>query len=85
MDRTRVSPARPRTDVEGDVAILRFLERHDFPAERLAVDDAVSDVDGSSLLVTRFVPNRPFTEVSQKLGMMGDLLGCLQRCHSTSP
>jgi hypothetical protein len=40
-------PARPRAGVEGDAAILRFLERHDYPAERLAVDDAVSDFDGS--------------------------------------
>ncbi len=30
-------PARPRSGVEGDAAILRFLERQDYPAERLAV------------------------------------------------
>ena len=70
-------PARPKSGVEGDAAILRFLERHHFPAERLAVDDAVSDFDGSTVLVTRFVENRPFPEVSEKLGMMGDLLGRL--------
>src|ERR1700693_561053 len=29
-------PARPRAGVEGDAAILRFLEQQDFPAERLA-------------------------------------------------
>src|SRR5579871_1688709 len=34
-------PARPKAGVEGDAAILRFLERHDYPAERLALDDAV--------------------------------------------
>lgn len=70
-------PARPRTGAEGDAAILRFLERHDFPAERLAVDDAVTDVDGSTVLVTRFVEHRPFPDVGTKLGMMGDLLGRL--------
>ena len=70
-------PARPRSGVEGDAKILRFLERHDFPAERLAVDDAVSDFGGSSLLVTRFVESRPFPNVATKLGMMGDLLGRL--------
>jgi hypothetical protein len=48
-------PARPVAGVEGDAAILRFLERQDYPAERLAVDDAVSDFDGSAILVTRFV------------------------------
>ena len=48
-------PARPRAGVEGDAAILRFLERQGYPAERLAVDDAVSDFDGSAVLVTRFM------------------------------
>src|SRR3984885_5334824 len=28
-------PARPRSGVEGDAAILRFLERQDYPAGRL--------------------------------------------------
>ncbi|MQA00185.1 MAG: phosphotransferase [Dehalococcoidia bacterium] len=70
-------PARPRAGVEADAAILRFLARHDYPAERLAVEDAVSDFDGSSVLVTRFVASRPFPGVSEKLGMMGDLLGRL--------
>lgn len=70
-------PARPRSGVEGDATILRFLQAHDFPAERLAVENAVSDFGRSSLLVTRFVPNKPFPEVSEKLGMMGDLLGRL--------
>ncbi|MGB3306070.1 MAG: phosphotransferase [Thermomicrobiales bacterium] len=70
-------PARPKSGVEGDAAILRFLERQDFPAERLAVDDAVSDFAGSTVLVTRFVPSRPFPDVGEKLGMMGDLLGRL--------
>jgi hypothetical protein len=46
-------PARPRANVEGDAAILRFLEHQDDPAERLALDDAVSDFDGSAVLVTR--------------------------------
>ncbi|HEX3715097.1 MAG TPA: hypothetical protein VHV09_20050, partial [Trebonia sp.] len=42
-------PARPRAGVDGDAAILRFLERQDYPAERLAADDAVSDFDGSAV------------------------------------
>jgi hypothetical protein len=48
-------PARPRAGVEGDAAILRVLEHQGYPAERLAVDDPVSDFDGSAVLVTRFV------------------------------
>ena len=75
-------PARPRVGVEGDAAILKFLERQDFPAERLAVDDAVSEFDGSSVLVTRFVNGGPLPGSSEKFGMMGDLLG---RLHALAP
>lgn len=70
-------PARPRAGVEGDAAILRFLERQEYPAERLAVDDAVSDFEGSAVLVTRFVNGKPLPEGSEKMGMMADLLGRL--------
>jgi Ser/Thr protein kinase RdoA (MazF antagonist) len=76
-------PARPRAGVEGDAAILRFLERQDYPAERLAVDDAVSAFDGSSVLVTQFVTGRLLPspavgpEGSEKFAIMGDLLGRL--------
>jgi Ser/Thr protein kinase RdoA (MazF antagonist) len=70
-------PARPRASVEGDAAILRFLQRHDFPAERLAVDDAVSDFDGSAVLVTRFVEGVPLPDGAEKFAIMGDLLGRL--------
>ena len=76
-------PARPRAGVEGDAAILRFLERQDFPAERLAIDDAVSVVDGSSVLVTQFVTGQllPSPAVgpagSEKFAIMGALLGRL--------
>ena len=76
-------PARPRTGVEGDAAILRFLERQAYPAERPATDDPVSDFDGSSVLVTRFVPGRLLPspavgpEGTEKFAIMGDLLGRL--------
>ena len=70
-------PARPRAGVEGDAAILRFLERQDYPAERLAVDDAVSDFDGSAVLVTRFVAGVPLPDGAAKFAMMGELLGRL--------
>jgi Ser/Thr protein kinase RdoA (MazF antagonist) len=69
--------ARPRLGVEGDAAILRFLERHDYPAERLAVDDAVSDLDGSAVLVTRFIEGVQLPDGAAKFAMMGDLLGRL--------
>ncbi len=70
-------PARPRSGVEGDAAILRFLEREHYPAERLAVDDAVSDLDGGAVLVTRFVEGDRLPDGAEKFAMMGDLLGRL--------
>jgi len=70
-------PARPRGGVEGDAAILRFLERQDYPAERLAVSDAVSDFDGSTVLVTRFVEGGRLPDGAAKFAMMGELLGRL--------
>jgi Ser/Thr protein kinase RdoA (MazF antagonist) len=70
-------PARPRAGVEGDAAILRFLERQGYPAERLAADDAVSDFDGSAVLVTRFVEGVQPPDGAAKFAMMGELLGRL--------
>jgi Ser/Thr protein kinase RdoA (MazF antagonist) len=73
-------PARPRAGVEGDAAVLGFLERQGYPAERLAVEDAVSDFDGGAVLVTRFVegPTLPDgAEFVEQFAIMGDLLGRL--------
>jgi len=70
-------PARPRAGAEGDAAILRFLERQDYPAERLAADDAVSDFDGGAVLVTRFVDGVQLPDDAAKFAMMGELLGRL--------
>jgi len=70
-------PARPRGGAEGDAAILRFLEQRDYPAERLAVDDPVSDFDGSAVLVTRFVEGVRLPDGAAKFAMMGELLGRL--------
>ncbi len=69
--------ARPRSGVEGDAAILRFLERQGYPAERLAVDDAVFDLDGGAVLVTRFVEGEQLPDGPEKFAVMGDLLGRL--------
>ena len=70
-------PARPRAGVEGDAAILRFLERQGYPAERLAVDDPVSDFDGSAVLLTRLVEGVGLPDGVNKFSMMGELLGRL--------
>lgn len=70
-------PARPRRGVEGDAAILRYLERQGYPSERLPVEDAVSDLDGSTVLVTWFVEGEALPDRPEKFAMMGDLLGRL--------
>jgi Ser/Thr protein kinase RdoA (MazF antagonist) len=69
-------PARPRTGVDGDAEVLRFLERHDYPAERLAADDGVSDFEGSPVLVTKFADYMPLPQALWG-ATMGDLLGRL--------
>ncbi len=70
-------PARPRAGVEGDAAILAFLEQREYPSERLAVDDAISNFDGASVLVTEFVRGESLPAGSEKFAMMGELLGRL--------
>ena len=81
-------PARPRAGVEGDAAILRFLEGQDYPAERLATDDAVSAFDGSSVLVTQFIPGPLLASPAvgsqgrMKFAIMANLLG---RLHALPP
>lgn len=76
----RVFPAaRPISAVEGDAEILRFLEKHEFPAERCAQAEAVSELDRRGVLVTECVPGlNGRSDVSgETLFALGDLLGRL--------
>ncbi|HTX10739.1 MAG TPA: phosphotransferase [Solirubrobacteraceae bacterium] len=70
-------PARPRVGVEGDAAILGFLERHGYPGERLAAEPAVSDFGGGAVLVTQFVDGGQLPAGAEKFAIMGELLGRL--------
>src|SRR3954468_8383646 len=70
-------PARPPAGAGGDAAILRFLARHDYPAERLAVDDAVSDFAGSSVLVTELIHGEHIPPFTNNMPVMAGLLGRL--------
>ena len=70
-------PARPRAGAEGDAAIMRFLARHDYPAERVAVYDAVSDFEGASVLVTEFIHGEHIPPFTDNMTVMADLLGRL--------
>ena len=84
IDRNDGSPwvARPFLPL-GHVLVLRATPRSwdswsgDYPAERLAVEDAVSDFDGSAVLVTGSSKASSFQMVPRKFAMMGDLLGQL--------
>lgn len=75
-------PGRPRAGAEGDAAVLRFLTRHGYPAERLAVDDAVSDLEGSSVLVTELIHGEHIPPFTDNMTVMADLLG---RLHALPP
>ncbi|MEN3272171.1 MAG: hypothetical protein V7636_932, partial [Actinomycetota bacterium] len=70
-------PARPRSGAEGDAAVLRFLARHEYPAERLAVDDAVSELEDSSVLVTELIHGEHIPPRTDNMTVMADLLGRL--------
>jgi Ser/Thr protein kinase RdoA (MazF antagonist) len=76
-------PNRPRAAVEGDAAVLRFLEGGGYPAERPAVGDAVSEHEGGAVLVTRFVDGAPLPPGPAKFAMLGGLLGRLHALPRT--
>jgi len=56
----RLFPAvRPRARVDEDAAILRLLAARDYPAERVAAEHPVSQLEGQPLLVTEHVDGVP--------------------------
>jgi Ser/Thr protein kinase RdoA (MazF antagonist) len=76
-------PSRPRSEVEGDAELLRFLETNDFPAERVIPDgDPVStldDPDAHTVLLTDLIPgaNCRGDTSPATMGRIGALLGQL--------
>lgn len=82
----RVFPRiRPLSAAEGDAEILRFVQRHAFPAER-CVDNPVSSLDGSAVLVTEFVRGRNARGEKDPalLRLMGELLATLHSLPTDS-
>jgi Ser/Thr protein kinase RdoA (MazF antagonist) len=80
----RVFPAaRPASGAAGDAELLRFVSEGDFPAERCAVADPVSELDGQRVLVTEYVAGVPRAgrraAVARAGGLrrLGELLGVL--------
>ncbi len=84
------SPSDGVARVEEDADILRFLATQGFPAERVAQDDAVSEVDGAAVLVTEFIRGgRPTDAVGRILSPavtqeLASLLGRLHALPATS-
>jgi hypothetical protein len=84
---TRLFPAvRAMERTVGVGEILDFLAGSDFPAERCAAPDAVSELDGQCVLVTEYVSEVPRDrrrETIRGLGgvrSLGEMLGRLAPC-----
>ncbi len=76
----RVFPAKRSVEqVEGDVAILQFLEQQSFPAERCATDSPVSILYGRAILVTQYVEGIMASESKFSLSAPGEMLARLNR------
>jgi Ser/Thr protein kinase RdoA (MazF antagonist) len=72
----RVFPAGRRAAVEGDVEILRWLASQDYPAERCATEDPVSELeDGRVVLVTEAVPFVPRAQRRSAIKDAGGIRG----------
>jgi hypothetical protein len=71
--------------VAGDAAILRYLAAHEFPAERCAADEPVSDLDGRSVLVTGWadpVPRQQRWDAIRAAAGLSHLGALLGRLHT---
>jgi Ser/Thr protein kinase RdoA (MazF antagonist) len=78
-------PARSRAAVEGDAAILAWLEQNDYPAERLADPEAVSSTADATVLVTRAVRAVPRSRRRETIKDAGGIRGLgelLGRLHT---
>jgi Ser/Thr protein kinase RdoA (MazF antagonist) len=76
---------RTAAAVAGDAEILRYLAAEQFPAERCAADDPVSDLDGRSVLVTEWadpVPRDQRREAIRAAGGLARLGALLGRLHT---
>jgi Ser/Thr protein kinase RdoA (MazF antagonist) len=69
--------SRPLFRTEDDAEVLRFLERHEFPAERCADPKPVSTLDGRAVLVTCYLAGKQPSGSPVVWRRLGDLLGRL--------
>jgi Ser/Thr protein kinase RdoA (MazF antagonist) len=69
--------SRPASRVHGDADVLWFLARQDFPAERCAHPEPVSELNGRAVIVTEFVPGKGWPSTPAAHHELGELLGRL--------
>ena len=82
----RVLPrSRPREAAVGDVEILRFFERTEFPAERCAQPDPLTTYNGHAVIVTDLARGRAAKRDGASLAALGDLLGRLHTLTNLPP
>jgi len=62
---------------QGDAEVLRFLEEQDFPAEKCARPDAVSNPGGRSVIITEFIEGAKPDWSEATLRSFGEMLGLL--------
>lgn len=82
------SPSDGVGRVQEDAEVLRFLALHDFPAERVARDDAVSVLDGAGVIVTEFINGGRPTDAdgrAQSPAVQYELARLLGRLHTLPP
>lgn len=69
--------SRPVSRTEDDAGVLRFLQRHNFPAERCAHPSPVTELDGRAVLVTGYLPGKRPSGSPAVWRKLGGLLGRL--------
>lgn len=80
----RVFADRDLDTVSADAAMLKSLESAGFPAERCAVDQPVSQLAGSSVLITEWVEGERANGRGRTYGVLGALLGRLHSAPTVS-
>jgi Phosphotransferase enzyme family len=82
------SPSDDVGRVEEDADVLRFLAKQQFPAERIAREDAVSVLDGAGVIVTQFIEGGRPTDAEGRIqspAVQQELAGLLGRLHTLPP
>lgn len=68
-------PGRPLAEVDGDAEILRWLQSVDYPAERCACEQPVSEFEGRPVLVTEAVSGVPLVDRRKAIKDAGGITG----------